>query len=154
MAVYFFDSSSIVKRYVSETGTAWVTGLLDPATGNHIYVARITGVEVVAAITRRERSGSLSSTDSVIAIAEFRYSFTNNYHIFEVTPQLVDRAMSLAETYALRGYDAVQLAAALAVRDRCVARRIPIPTLISADMDLNAAATAEGLAVDDPNNHP
>jgi hypothetical protein len=27
-------------------------------------------------------------------------------------------------------------------------------TLISADQPLNAAATAEGLAVDDPNSHP
>jgi uncharacterized protein len=27
-------------------------------------------------------------------------------------------------------------------------------TLVSADKDLNAAATAKGMAVDDPNTHP
>jgi len=32
--------------------------------------------------------------------------------------------------------------------------RLPSLTLLSADVDLNAAALAEGLAVDDPNSHP
>ncbi|MGO9469479.1 MAG: hypothetical protein ACLQIB_44780 [Isosphaeraceae bacterium] len=49
----------------------------------------------------------------------------------------------------MRGYDAVQLAAALQVHSQ-----IPSLTLLSADADLNAAAVAEGLSVDDPNNHP
>ena len=62
--------------------------------------------------------------------------------------------MTLAETHAIRGYDAVQLAAALEVHAFCLALGMPAPTLISADVDLNAAATAEGLAVDDPNAHP
>jgi hypothetical protein len=62
--------------------------------------------------------------------------------------------MALARTHALRGYDAVQLAAALHVdRQRRVRRRSAL-TVISADADLNAAALAEGLAADDPNNHP
>ena len=52
MAVYFFDSSAIVKRYLNERGTAWVTGLADPATGNRVYVARIAGAEVISAMTR------------------------------------------------------------------------------------------------------
>jgi hypothetical protein len=49
----------------------------------------------------------------------------------------------------LRGYDAVQLAAALEVHSHA-----PSLTLLSADAGLNAAGAAEGLAVDDPNNHP
>ena len=53
------------------------------------------------------------------------------------------------ETYALRGYDAVQLAAALEVW-----AQIPTTILISGDGDLNAAATAEGMPVEDPNTHP
>jgi hypothetical protein len=32
--------------------------------------------------------------------------------------------------------------------------QIPTTVLISADGDLNAAATAEGMSVDDPNAHP
>ena len=64
--------------------------------------------------------------------------------------------MRLANTYALRAYayDAVQLAAALEIlRQRQEAGFGPV-TLISADKDLNAAATAEGLTADDPRAHP
>ena len=53
----------------------------------------------------------------------------------------------------LRAYDAVQLAVALEVNRIHQMAGSPI-TLASADRDLNAAATAEGLAVDNPNYHP
>jgi predicted nucleic acid-binding protein len=51
--VYFFDSSALVKRFARETGTAWVINLFKPASGNRIYIARITYVEVISAIVRR-----------------------------------------------------------------------------------------------------
>ena len=53
MAGYFFDTSGLVKRYVAETGTAWVNSLLHPTARIALYLSRITGVELVAAITRR-----------------------------------------------------------------------------------------------------
>jgi hypothetical protein len=61
----------------------------------------------------------------------------------------LQRAALLADTHVLRAYDAIQLAAALEVRSQD-----PSLTLVSADVDLNAAATAEGLPVEDPNTHP
>ena len=51
MVVYFFDSSAIVKRYLIETGTAWVGSITDLATGNKVYLAQVTLVEVISAIT-------------------------------------------------------------------------------------------------------
>jgi len=53
VAVYFFDSSAVFKRYASEIGTIWVLGILDPAAGNIIYMASITGVEVVSGLYDR-----------------------------------------------------------------------------------------------------
>ena len=61
MAVYFLDSSAVVKRYAQETGSAWVELLTDPQAGHHLYLARITAVEVVAAVARRQRGGALSA---------------------------------------------------------------------------------------------
>jgi hypothetical protein len=58
--VFFCDSSAIVKRYVKEIGTPWVLSLVAPAAGNRIYVARITSVEVVSAVTRRQRGGNFT----------------------------------------------------------------------------------------------
>jgi predicted nucleic acid-binding protein len=74
--------------------------------------------------------------------------------VVEVTEALIERAMGLAEAYGVRGYDAVQLAAALEVNALLVAAGLPALVLVSADAELNAAAISAGLAVEDPNSHP
>jgi uncharacterized protein len=62
---------------------------------------------------------------------------------------VLQSAALLADLHSLRGYDAVQLASALEVR-----LQVPLLILVSADGDLNTAATAEGLPVENPNTHP
>jgi predicted nucleic acid-binding protein len=154
VAIYFFDSSAIVKRYVSERGTAWVTTVADPAAGNRIYVARVSGAEVISAVTRHARAGAISPAELATALADFRHDFANQYRIVPVNVAVVDRAMNLAEVHGLRGYDAVQLGAALEANAQRVSRGVPPVTLVSSDAELNAAAIVEGLVVDDPNGHP
>lgn len=154
MATCFTDSSALAKRYVVETGTSWLKALLDPSTGNVVVIARITAVEMIAALTRRERGGSLTSVDATKARSDFRLDLANEYQVTEVTEARVNQAMLLAETHGLRGYDSVQLAMAMDVNAQLIANGQPAITLISADMELNAAANAEGLAVEDPNTHP
>jgi len=151
---FFFDSSAIVKRYVSETGTNWVVQQTHPRQRNGIYLARTAGVEVVSAITRRHRSGTISAPVATQVLADFRFDFSTQYRLVGITPRLIQSAMRLVEAHGLRGYDAIQLAAALQAHSRLLARQRPALTLISADIALNAAAVIEGLPVDDPNNHP
>ena len=62
--------------------------------------------------------------------------------------------MDLAQGQGLRGYDAVQLAAALDVNAERNRYGLPALTLVSADTDLNHAAAAEGLVVENPNDYP
>lgn len=154
MASYYLESSALVKRYVVEAGTAWVRGLSAPASGNTLFIAQITGVEAVAAITLRARRGATSPGDATAAIANFRRDFVLGYYAVPVTLAVIGRAMDLTESYGLRGYDAVQLAIALQVQTQRRINGLPAIVFLSADAHLNAAATAEGLAVDDPNAHP
>ena len=153
MAVYFCDSSALVKRYAQETGSAWVEALTDPQAGHRLYLARITAVEVIAAVARRQRGGALSAADAAAALTDFAYDLAHQYRQVDITSRLITQAMRLAETYALRGYDAVQLAAVLTVHTAREAQGLSRLTLVSADQELNAAAVAEGLLVDDPNTH-
>jgi predicted nucleic acid-binding protein len=153
MAAYFIDSSALAKRYVSETGTPWMQALTDPASGNILYVARITLVELVAAISRRRKNGDLTPADAAAALSDVRADFASDYQVIEVTAALVAQAEALADRQSLRGYDAVHLAAAIQVNDAYAAAGQTAVTLISADLELNAAAAAEGLGVDDPNTH-
>ena len=149
MAAYFLDTSTVLKRYVQETGTAWVQALAAPTLRHSLFVVRITLAETVAAITRRERGGSITPQDAATAVTDFQLDFARQYRIVEVSAGLVAQAATLARRYALRGYDAVQLAAVLEIH-----AADPSLTLLSADAELNAAALAEGLTVDDPNSHP
>ena len=150
MAAYFFDSSALVKRYVVESGTQWVRNLCNPTAGHSLYLVRITGAEVIAALARRTRAGSLAPSTAQRVMAAFRSDFVSAYFVSELTFALVDRAMDLVQIYGLRGYDAVQLAAAVDVNaERHRYSLLPV-TLISADSDLNQAAAAEGLAVENP----
>jgi predicted nucleic acid-binding protein len=153
VAVYFLDSSALVKRYAQETGSAWVEALTAPPPGNTLYLARITTVEIVAAVTRRQRGETLTAADTARALADFHYDLAHQYRLIEITASLITHAMQLAGTYALRGYDAVQLAAALTVHTAREARGMSRLRLVSADRELNAAAIAEALMVEDPNTH-
>jgi hypothetical protein len=154
MAYYFFYSSALVKYYVSETGTQWVRDTIDAQPPNEISIAQVTGAEIVAAISRRVRMGLTTGADGAKAIGVFNTHFQTKYRVVIVTLETVERAMSLAEKYALRGYDAIQLATALTVEEEMTADGFGPLTLISADGDLNQAAQAEGLLTDDPNQHP
>jgi predicted nucleic acid-binding protein len=153
VAAYFFDSSALVKRYARETGTAWIIGLFRRAAGHRLYVARITGVEVTAALTRKSRGTHLTTREADRAIARLRRELGSRLRIVEITPPLLNDAMSLAEKHGLRGYDAVQLAAVLeASRERRRRGLAPL-TVIASDGELLTASKAEGSATDDPNNY-
>jgi len=44
VVLYYFDSSALVKRYISERGTAWVLGITDPGAGNIIFVESLASL--------------------------------------------------------------------------------------------------------------
>lgn len=154
MAVLFFDSRGLVKRYIAETRTAWVIGLLRPVAANDVFIANITGIEIASAIARRLKIGSISQTTAKKALNRFKRDFAKRFIVVDLTPQIIEQGILLAEKHNLRGYDTTQLSVALAVKKRLLKSGITSLTFISADNDLNQSAQAEGLTIDNPNNHP
>lgn len=154
MGHFYFDSSALVKRYVLETGTEWVNSICLAAPPIHtIYTVRVTGAEIVAAFFLRVRTGSVKQFDAQTAVTQFKTDFSSFYQIVEVTINLVDSAMKLAEAYQLRGYDSIQLAAALALHETRLSLSLSPITFVCADNRLNIAAATEGLIVENPNNY-
>jgi uncharacterized protein len=154
MVTFFCDTSGLVKRYVSETGSAWLAKTIHPNLKQRIYIAQITIVEIVSAITRREKSGSTTAQEASNALVQFEQDWKTEITIIDLSSSLVNDAVDLAKKYALRGYDAVQLATVLEIHNQRMVLGLSPLTLLSADNDLNNAAIAEGLLVDNPNNHP
>lgn len=153
MAAYFFDSSALVKRYAVETGTVWMLGLFRRAAGHRLYVARITGVEVTAALTRKARGHKLAPDVAARALVRLRRELGRRLRLAEITPALLTDAMTLAEKHGLRGYDAVQLASAVEANNERVRVGLAPLVFVAADSDLLAAAVAEGFITENPNNH-
>ncbi len=152
---YFLDSSALVKRYVPETGSAWIQTITDAATGNLLIISRITWVEVLSALARRQREGSLSATDVDLIIQQFRYDLNNHYQIVELDGIVTENAGQLVNQYPLRAYDAVQLASVLRIQAAFAAMTTSTPLVfLSADDRLLAIAQTAGLLTDNPNNHP
>ncbi len=154
MSVYFLDSSALVKRYVTETGSTWVRALAAPKAHNPLIIARITWVEVLSALARRQREGSLTSTDVTWAMRAFRYDLDMQYQVVELDPALAEAAGALVTQHPLRAYDAVQLASALRVQSGFAKGQTLAFTFLAADDRLVAVAQANGLLTDNPNHHP
>jgi predicted nucleic acid-binding protein len=154
VAAYYLDTSALVKRYIAEQGTAWVGALTDAAAGHTLSTVRLTGPELITAIVRRSRGGSIPPSEVPRILANFRFDWGSLYDIVEAREPIVSSAMNVAERFRLRGYDAVHLAAALEIHRQRQAEGLDPLTFISADTEQLGAADAEGLSVDDPDQHP
>jgi hypothetical protein len=154
MSHYFFDSSAIVKRYVAETGTKWVRSITNRNSENFILVAHITQAEIVSGLMRRKREGAIEERIARMARLRVDLHFSREYRVIGLTKEIVQRAENLLELYALRTYDAIQLASALETDKRLVAMDLPQIIFVSADNFLLNIALQEKLATDNPNTRP
>ncbi len=154
MSAYFFDSSALAKRYLNETGSKWVIRLFKPSGKNTIFVARIACVEVVSAIARRRKGLRITTDSAQKAIFRFQRYFRKRFVKINLSLQLTEDAMRIADKHELRGYDAVQLASAIESNKLRQTNGLSPIIFVSADNVLNSAAQLEGLIVDNPNNYP
>jgi predicted nucleic acid-binding protein len=152
MSQFFLDASALAKLYLTETGSNWINALLNPATNHVISIAEITQVEVAAALAARHRaSGGISRQIRDSAVNLLARHCQQEYQLMALTPLILDRAVYLTQNHRLRGYDAVQLATALAAQQTFTASGLTGLTFVTADTDLLTAAQAEGLTSDNPN---
>ena len=103
----YLDTSSLVKLYVEEVGSADVRNRL--AEANVVATSIVAYPETRAALARLRRSGDLTPA----RFAAVKRDFEGQWPAFlalDVTPPLSREAGELAERYALRGFDALHLA--------------------------------------------
>lgn len=153
MSVYYLDASALVKRYVAEPGSSWLRSLLSSSQVQLAFTSRMTIIEVISAFARRVRDGSLTSGEFTAAADAFRGDCLHDYQIMPPTIEVVDLACSLLKRHPLRAYDATHLASALSAQKFLSTEALPPLIFLSADDRLMDAASAEGLATDDPNKH-
>ncbi len=108
--ICYLDASALVKVYVAEPGSEAVARTI--AEADAFGTAMISRVEVVAALAKAIRFGALSPEDGDAARRSFHSDWSDLTRL-PTTEYLLERAALLAWEQGLRGYDAVQLAAAV-----------------------------------------
>lgn len=136
--ITYVDTSSLLKLVIEEEGSdraEVVWGAADALASVTLIL-----VEARAALAAAARGGRLTTGQHEQARTELS-ELTGDLHLAEVTGDLITRAAELAEGEALRGYDAVHLAAAL---------HLEAGVLTSADDALCEAAARNGMHVANP----
>lgn len=154
MTTYYADSSALVKRYVTETGSSWIQSLCDPKAGHVIALAHIGLVEVAAALAVKHRQDILETAIYDALLRDLLRDSRDQYWLIDVDQSMVSQAIALTRRQKLRGYDAMHLACALFLQETLLAGSFAPSVLLSADQELLEAAQAEGLTTENPNNYP
>jgi predicted nucleic acid-binding protein len=136
--ITYVDTSTLLKRLLDEVGSARADAIWESA--DVLTSAAVVVVEARAALAAAERGGRLTGREHRAAKAGL-VDLLEEVAIVEITEELVAVAADLAEDEALRGYDAVHLASALAVGAH---------VLTSSDSALCDAAERRGLHVANP----
>jgi predicted nucleic acid-binding protein len=112
--ILYLDASALVKRYVAEAGSAEVGSAISQAALKGTVL--ISRAEIAAAFGKAVRVGALKQEEALAALQVFRNDWIDLVRI-QMTEMVIARADLLAWDHGLRGYDAVQLASALAWQD-------------------------------------
>lgn len=157
MGSYYFDTSAVVKLYISEVGSSWVENIVSQRDGYNfahtIAFVKIGIVETAAALTRRQRMGHITLEERDQLYASFMRDAERRYVTLAVGDDLLLLAADLTQRHLLRGYDAVHLAGAISLNRRLIAARLSPLTFVSADGILCDVACVEGLVAENPNNY-
>ena len=137
--ILYLHTSSLLKLYVEETGSDEVEGSAREAAS--VASSLVAYAEARAALARAHRDRRLTTRTYRTLVRTFEDQWPS-YTAVGVAESIVRLAGNLAEKHALRGFDAIHLASAMALRDN-----LQEPVAFSAaDEALMAAAKAEGLS--------
>jgi predicted nucleic acid-binding protein len=147
VALYYLETSALVKLYVYESGTERLVDIAASNSGNRFAILSLAQVEFRSAIRRQQRGGEISKFDADALIDSFREHAEGRFLVQPFTDSLLDVALALIDGYPLRGFDAIQLAGYLMLRSISGAEE---PVFVCADKALLSAARNEGCPILDP----
>jgi predicted nucleic acid-binding protein len=131
----FFDSSGLAKRYIKERGSDKVEQALNDA--SEVAVSLICAPEIVSALSRLSRQGSISAPQYDLSKSAFFFDI-EDMAICAITVPVVHKAIGLVERFPLRTLDALHIACALEWR---------ADVFVSSDRRQLAAAAESGLRI-------
>jgi uncharacterized protein len=136
--ILFCDTSALVKLYLQEPFSSEVRLLVEQS--ESVAVSRIAWAEAFAALSRRAREVSADTATIAAAKLAIQQDWPQ-YLVLEANQAVMEQAGEFADAFALRGYDAVQLASAATISS---VAKIPV-TFACFDVRLSKAARLLGM---------
>ncbi|MGD0872391.1 MAG: type II toxin-antitoxin system VapC family toxin [Bryobacteraceae bacterium] len=150
MALYYLETSALVKLYIREPGTDQLLRLTKSRT-DQFAVLSITQVEFRSAVRRRMRAGDLDQTLATSLIQGFARHLEAIFLRQTLSEGVMEVACDLLDRHSLRAYDAVQLAGCLVLEASRAAERT---VFVCSDAALLDAAQSEHLEILNPVTAP
>jgi predicted nucleic acid-binding protein len=135
--IAYFDTSAIVPLLIDEAGSEAAGDAWDQAL--RLVSVRLTRVEGRAGLAQAARAGRISRAHLRASVSELDRLLAQ-LELIDLYDDLVRQAGDLAESQALRAYDAVHLAAAMRVASEDL-------VVVAGDRALLTAAQSVGLTV-------
>lgn len=148
MALYYLETSALVKKYRTERGTEVVAELFERQRETEVFVSSyLTVVEVTSVATRLFRAGALSRRAYRVILGNLSRDVGETIQLQSVSDSILSDAVNLTVDYALRAPDAIHLATARRVQAAFPGESYYV---VGSDARLKAACAGLGLAVHDP----
>ncbi|HEX4209605.1 MAG TPA: type II toxin-antitoxin system VapC family toxin, partial [Candidatus Binataceae bacterium] len=116
MALYFLETSALVKLYVWEPGTDRLLPLVNAGPENRFAVVTISAVEARSALRRRQRAGDIDQNTADTLLDALQKHLETLFVQQPINDAVLGRATEMIDRYPLRAYDAIQLAGCLVLR--------------------------------------
>jgi predicted nucleic acid-binding protein len=139
--ILYVDTSSLVKPYLDEQHADEVIEWIE--TAEAVATSRVSYPEAASALARRHAAGHITRAHLRLSLDDL----DGHWDEFLVVDLAERLAAELAVRHALRGFDAVHLAAAVLLRDAVGSDGLAFSSF---DEELNRAAVSEGLIVLEP----
>jgi uncharacterized protein len=141
LALYYLDTSALVKLYVREPGTDTLLRLASREAGHRLAILALAVVEFRSAIRRRERAKDLDGSAANRLIQRLNAHTETRFLTQPLNDTVIEHGLRLVDRYPLRAYDAVQLAGCVVLGAAGGDR----PIFVCADRALIQAAESEGI---------
>ncbi len=156
MDIAFLDTNALMKLYIPEPGSIWLSTFVS---NRQIIISELALIEI-STVLRRLYSQGLYTRSATINLINHIEGDSITFEIIEFggdlfRDRLTNLIFRLGIGIRIRALDAIHLTcAAIALADFSIANPISGFTFVSSDRQLLQAALSEGFTVENPENYP
>jgi uncharacterized protein len=136
----YFDTSALLKKYISESGSDNVDKLFNSAT--QVNVSILSHTESISALKRLHIEKEITEKDYALLRNEIKTDFLY-FNVIDISNEIIQISIELIDKHQLKSLDSIQLATAVCLKNE-------IDFVVACDSKLIKAAKKEGFKIINP----